>query len=216
MRARVAAERDVRKNPALFLAAALHQHHLRRGRPIVAMMAYADGLADLVEWWRQLWGEGLHHPTPIGARGAPDQHAQLELFLAGPDDKIVIFVTVGERGTDLTIPASEGELAYLGGHALGEILDEELRITRLALGRARRPHATITLERLDAAGVGELVMLLQAAAAFAGPLYGADPFVQQAVERGKDLAYARLGRPGYESLADEAAARPPRDPLYVL
>jgi glucose-6-phosphate isomerase len=180
------------------------------------MMPYGDGLTDVAELWRQLWGEGLHRPTPIAARGAPDQHAQLELFLAGPDDKVVIFVTVAERGTDLAVPAADGELAYLGGHALGEILDEERRITQLTLERAGRPHATITLERLDATCVGELVMLLQAATAFAGPLYGSDPFVQQAVEHGKDLAYARLGRPGYERLADDAAARPPRDPLYVL
>ena len=59
-------------------------------------------------------------------------------------------------------------------------------------------------------------MLLEAATAFAGPLYGVDPFDQPGVEEAKRLAFAALGRPGYESLRAELDQVPKPDPKYVL
>jgi glucose-6-phosphate isomerase len=61
----------------------------------------------------------------------------------------------------------------------------------------------VRLPRLDAYHLGELLFLYQAATAFAGELYGIDAFDQPGVEHGKRLAFALLGRTGYEA---EAAA----------
>ena len=44
-------------------------------------------------------------------------------------------------------------------------------------------------------------MLLELATAWAGPLYGVDPFDQPGVEEAKRLAYAALGREGFGHLA---------------
>jgi len=58
--------------------------------------------------------------------------------------------------------------------------------------------------------------LFEATTAFAGPLYGVDPFDQPGVEEAKRLAFAALGRPGYEALRAELEKVPKPDPKYVL
>jgi glucose-6-phosphate isomerase len=105
---------------------------------------------------------------------------------------------------DVKIPSLYGdvpELAYLGGHSLGELIDIEQRATAGALARRGRPNMTLHVDRVDAAHVGEMMMLLEIATAYAGSLYGIDAFNQPGVELGKQFAYAMLGR------ADAGAAR---------
>ena len=211
---------DVRTNPALLLAGLLHHHHVVRGRPMVVLMAYADALYDVADWFRQLWAESLGKavatdgrtvnvgPTPIAARGATDQHSQLQLYVEGPRDKVVVMLTAERREHELTIPrsalaASRPEYAYLAGRGVGELLDAELRGTIGSLLGRQRPTGVIALPRIDAPAVGALIMLLELATAWAGPLYGVDPFDQPGVEEAKRLAYAALGRDGYGHLADQ-------------
>jgi len=216
---------DLATNPALLLATLLHHHHIVRGRALTVMMAYVDGLYDTADWFRQLWAESLGKekagPTPIAARGATDQHSQLQLFAEGPDDKVYLMLSVADRGREIKIPGgalaeSQPELAYLAGHGMGELLDAELRGTMASLTRRGRPVGRLTLARVSAEAIGELIMLLEAATAFAGPLYGVDPFDQPGVEEAKRLAFAALGRPGYEALAVELSKAPDPDPRYVV
>ena len=207
------------RNPALALAAFLHGHHTAFGRNIVVMMPYVDALLPMAEWFGQLWAESVGKErsttgnvvnagsTPVFARGATDQHSQLQLYAEGPDDKAYLFVDVAERGVEVRIPHTElsdlDSYSYLAGRSLGELLGAEMRGTIESLTRRQRPNGMITMQRLDAFALGEVLMLLEAATAFAGPLYGVDPFDQPGVEEAKRLAYAALGRPGYED--DEVA-----------
>ncbi|MBE7452494.1 MAG: glucose-6-phosphate isomerase [Kofleriaceae bacterium] len=223
---------DPATNPALLLASLLHHHHRERGRPMVVLMAYVDALYDTADWFRQLWAESLGKerstdgrvietgPTPIAARGATDQHSQLQLYVEGPRDKVVLMLTARERATELAIPDGElaqsrPEYAYLAGRGMGELLDAELRGTIGSLARRRRPVGTLTLDRVDAPALGALLVLLECATAYAGPLYGVDPFDQPGVEEAKRLAYAALGRAGYEELARSLPAATAGGP-YVL
>ena len=115
----------------------------------------------------------------------------------------------------LEIPRLLSELddfAYLGGRGMEELLDAERRGTQLALAAAGRPSATITLPRLDARALGEVLLLLEAATAFAGPLYGVDPYDQPGVEAGKRIAFALMGRAGYER---DVPPPPRRDPRWT-
>jgi glucose-6-phosphate isomerase len=232
MRDRVAAERDLRKNPALLLATLLHLHHAERGRPMTVMMSYVDGLYDTADWFRQLWAESLGKavdidgkqvnvgPTPIAARGATDQHSQLQLYAEGPDDKAFLFLGARERGVELTMPASRisrrSAYSYLAGRGMGELLDAELRGTRASLTRRGRPSAAITLERVTAHAVGELLLLLEAATGLAGPLYRIDPYDQPGVEEAKRLAYGALGREGFAEYAHQLDSLPQPDARYVF
>jgi glucose-6-phosphate isomerase len=197
-------------------------------KSIAVFMPYSDPLRDFAAWFVQLWAESLGKKrpdgtsvgsTPLAALGATDQHAQVQLFMEGPADKTVTFVAVKERSTDVKIPAAfpdVKELGYLAGHSLSELIDIEQRATAGALARRGRPNMTIHLDRVDPAHVGQLMMLLEIATAYAGQLYGIDAFNQPGVELGKQFAYALLGRPGADAAKKEWESLPKSDPRWVV
>ncbi len=173
-----------------------------RGASINAMMPYAEGLETFAEWFAQLWAESLGKDgkgqTPARALGATDQHSQLQLYRAGPRDKMVTLVRARDR-TDRTIPETEIEdLAYLGGTGLGELLDAEFEATEASLAAAGRPNVRIELDQLDEEGIGELLFAMEAACILAGELYEIETFTQPAVEWGKRAARGLLGGGEFE------------------
>ena len=194
------------ENPAGVLATLLHHAATEDGKPIHVLMPYADRLRSFALWFQQLWAESLGKagtgPTPLPAVGATDQHSQVQLFMEGPLDKVLIFIAVEQIGDPITIPAGHPEiveLGYLGGHSLGELLDAERRATAEALRQGGRPSITLELERVDARALGALFMLFQIATVYAGALYGVDPLDQPGVELGKQLTYGLLGREGFQA-----------------
>jgi glucose-6-phosphate isomerase len=169
----------------------------QRGASVNAMMPYAERLETFAEWFAQLWAESLGKDnlgqTPARALGATDQHSQLQLYRAGPTDKLVTLVRPRER-PDRTIPATDVEgLSYLGGSSLGELLDAEFAATEASLAAAGQPNVRIEIDRLDAHGIGELLYAMEAACVLAGELYGIESFDQPAVEWGKRAARGLLG-----------------------
>jgi len=216
---------ELRENPAGLFAVLQYLAHTERSAPIHVMMAYSDRLYGVADWFRQLWAESLGKeqsragetvnvgPTPVKAIGATDQHSQVQLYMEGPFDKTITFLTVEQRGEDLEIPRAYEdmpELAYLGGHTMGELISAERQATASALARHGRMNMTLRLPRVDARSVGQLLMMLQIATVYAGELYGVDPLDQPGVELGKQLTYGLMGRAGYHA----EAAEPP-DPRRV-
>lgn len=209
---------ELAKNPAGVIAAIHVLHHRLRGRSLHVMMPYSDQLRPFAAWYVQLWAESLgkrldrkgrvveRGPTPIAAVGATDQHAQMQLFMEGPRDKLLTFLRVEAPTKNLTIPHARGASAYLGGTTLHDLLDAEREGTTQALANDGRPSLTLSLTRIDAAALGALFFLYEAATAFAGELYGVHAFDQPGVEHGKRLAYGLLGREGYERTASEVRA----------
>ena len=215
----------LRENPAGLLAVLHVLHHRLFGRHVHVLMPYADALRATAFWFVQLWAESLGKrsdrqgrivetgPTPIPAVGATDQHAQVQLFMEGPRDKLVSFVEIASR-PGLPIPKEEGPNEYLGGHTLEGLLDAEREGTARALAEDQRPSLTMRLDTLDAPHLGELLFVWEAATAIAGELYDIDAFDQPGVELGKRLAYGLLGREGYEDEAKrvrDAMAADPSD-----
>jgi len=217
---------SVRENPALLYAAALHLMDTRKGRRIHVLMPYADALRDAGDWFVQLWAESLGKrpdtgPTPFRAVGATDQHSSLQLMVEGPHDKVVTLVQIARPRADLSISVPEGyrphaEIAYLDGHTMGELLEAERRSTEAALRKAGRPTVSLRLPRLDARSMGELLLLLELATAYAGGLYGVNAFDQPGVEAGKRYTQGLLGRPGFEKYRDELQGAAKPDPALVL
>lgn len=215
---------ELRKNPAYFLAGLHHLFDVARNRRIHVLFPYADALRDVGDWWVQLWAESLGKnegvgPTPLRGVGATDQHSMLQLLMEGPQDKLVTFVSVADRGEPLPLPAAwteHGELAYLAGKTMADLIDAERRGTAGAVAEAGRPSLTISLPRVDGKAVGELLFLWEAATAFAGALYGVDPFDQPGVEASKKITQGLLGRKGSEDHAAKLLARPAPDPAFVI
>lgn len=222
---------DLKKNPAGIFAALQYLADTEAKAPIHVMMPYSDPLRDVADWYRQLWAESLGKqfnrageeisvgPTPVKALGATDQHSQVQLYMEGPFDKTITFLIEGERGNDIEIPheyTEIPELAYLGGHSLGELLKVEKEATEAALTQRGRMNMTIELPRVDAHAIGELFFLMQIATVYAGGFYDVDPLDQPGVELGKQLTYGIMGRPGFEAQRGEWASREEKKPDWVV
>jgi glucose-6-phosphate isomerase len=219
-------------DPAFALAGALWALATRHQKSIVVLMAYCDRLAATGDWFCQLWAESLGKAldvggalvewgqTPVRAIGPADQHSQLQLYVEGPRDKIVLFLRVEDHGVEVDVPPTYQDLdsvGYLGGHALGELLNAEQRGTELALGKRGRPSATLVLPALNAFTLGQLFYLFEMATVAVAALAGVDPFGQPGVEEGKRLTYALMGRSGFEtSRAEIDAWMARKDARYVL
>jgi glucose-6-phosphate isomerase len=181
-----------------------------RGASVNAVMPYAESLEYFAEWFAQLWAESLGKDglgqTPARALGATDQHSQLQLYRAGPRDRLVTLVRPRER-EDLRIPGSDLEgLSYLGGHGLGDLLDAEFEATEASLAAAGVPNVRVEVDRVDARGLGELLYGMEAATVLYGELAGVSTFTQPAVEWGKRAARGLLGE-GESEEADAVAGK---------
>ena len=177
----------------------------RRGAGVNAIMPYAESLEYFAEWFAQLWAESLGKDavgqTPARALGATDQHSQLQLYRAGPRDKLVTLVRPRD-GPDVPIPETDLDgLAYLGGGSLGDLLDAEFEATEASLAAANCPNVRVEVDRLDAHGVGELLYGMEAACVCYGELAGVETFTQPAVEWGKRAARGLLGGGDFEEAA---------------
>ncbi len=222
------ATRELRRNPAAMYAMLQWLADTQHSLHTHVIMPYSDNLRDVGDWFVQLWAESLGKtkgdgtsvgPTPLSALGATDQHSQVQLFMEGPLDKTVTFIAVGARSMDIAIPklhADIPELAYLGGHSLGELLDIERQATAGALARRGRPSMTITCEKLDAWHVGSMLMMLAIATVIAGALYEVNPLDQPGVELGKRYTYGMLGRPDARDARKEWDALPKPDQKTIV
>lgn len=195
---------DVWKNPAYMFGTLLYLMEKRK-RNINIIMPYADGLKSLSEWFCQLWAESLgkdgYGITPYPSVGAIDQHSQLQLWMDGPDDKVVIFVRIKDYKSDIKIPEVfqdiEG-ISYLGGHFLSELIKSEAESTELALSKRKRPNMTISIPAVDPYHLGQVFQFFEIVTAFTGLLYNINPFNQPGVEEGKNLTYGIMGKKGFE------------------
>jgi glucose-6-phosphate isomerase len=164
-------------------------------KPITVMMAYADRLERFTRWYVQLWAESLGKDgkgtTPLAALGPVDQHSQLQLFIAGPRDKLftVITVATAELGPriDPGFANLMGEPGF-AGKTMGDLVAAQGRATAETLARNGCPVRTIHIAKLDEAALGELLMHFMLETIIAAHLIGVDPFDQPAVEEGKVLA----------------------------
>jgi len=207
--------RDLGENIALQSAMIHYLLYSRREKKTEIVFAYSNFLSGAAFWYRQLWAESLGKrvdrqgqlvhtgQTPVVALGATDQHSQLQLYIEGPQDKMLTFWTVQRHGTDIEIPAGKNfakyeSAAYLQKRRLSELLQAEQRATEAALTRAGRPNCRWTLPKVDDFHLGMFFQLLEFQTAFAGELFGVNAFDQPGVELAKKLAGGLLGRKGLE------------------
>lgn len=224
------AQRTVKKNPAAMLALILHAFYVR-GKRLHVMMPYSHHLKDLADWYRQLWAESLGKaadldgqpvnlgPTPIKALGATDQHSQAQLYREGPNDKVFILLAVDKFARDVKIRRTAGTpdaLRYLEGQSLGTLLDAERRATEYALVASQRPCLTIRFPAVNEDTIGQFIMLWEAATSITGGLLNVNPYDQPAVQLGKELTFALMGRKGYEKQARKLVRCTKRDGKHTV
>jgi glucose-6-phosphate isomerase len=94
-----------------------------------------------------------------------------------------------EERPEVVIPDADiEETGYLGGRTLGDVIDAEFEATEASLAAVGRPNVRVEIDRVDAAGMGDLLYSMEAACILAAELDGVDAFDQPAVEWGKAAA----------------------------
>jgi glucose-6-phosphate isomerase len=171
-----------------------------RGIRTLVLMPYADRLGKLADWFVQLWAESLgkggEGTTPVPALGPVDQHSQLQLFMDGPREIAMTIVRVAPKGSgpvlDKTLAEKAG-VGFLGGKAIGDIVDAQGCAVAEALTQAGRPVRTMDIAALDERAAGQILMHFMMETIVAGRLLNVDPFDQPGVELAKILTKQRLG-----------------------
>lgn len=183
------------------VGAALNIAMILEGKNTTVTMAYADRLERFTRWWVQLWAESVGKngkgSQPVAAIGPVDQHSQLQLYLAGPNDKFFTIMTTSVAGQgpimDEKLSRRAGEPGF-AGKRIGDLVAAQGRATADTLAKNHRPTRRIHIEKLDERAMGEILMHFMLETILAGYALGVDPFDQPAVEEGKILAKQYLAQ----------------------
>lgn len=207
---------DINENIAGQYALIHYLLDIKKNKKISVMMPYSNRLKYIPDWYVQLWAESLgkecnlngelvnNGTTPLKAVGVTDQHAQIQLFNEGPNDKIINFIRVGEFDNELKIPNifEYTGIGYLAGKTVNDLINAEADATRVTLTDYKRPTLTINIPKVNAYYVAQLLYMLEIQTAIAGALYNINAFNQPGIEQAKNYTYALMGRVGYEDSAN--------------
>ena len=222
--------KSIENNPAL-ACAVLQYITMKQGKNINVLMPYSDNLKLMADWYCQLWAESLGKAvdydgntvnagtTPVKSLGVTDQHSQVQLYIEGPYDKIITFISVEKYGCEM--PIAHGcedipDVGFLGGHTMQELIQAENKATAYALMRAGRMNYTIKMPEVTAHTLGQLMYMLELQTAYAGALLNIDTYNQPGVENGKKATFALLGKKGYEVQKKEMDSAPALDNRYIV
>lgn len=180
----------------------------KENRSLTVLMPYSSKLREFSFWFTQLWAESLGKEldnngnmvrdgfTPIPAYGATDQHSQMQLFMEGPNDKVMILIEVEHFTRDFSLKNqfATTSLQKLNKHRLSELLSAELKGTLKALETKERPFVHIKIPSLDAESLGALILFFELLTGLMGIKMNVDPFNQPGVELGKTYAFQWLNQ----------------------
>lgn len=158
------------------------------------LWAYMDQLKLFTSWYVQLWAESLGKDgkgiTPIASIGPVDQHSQQQLFLDGPKNKFVTFITKDQSGQGNLLKPDVfmgDQFDYIEGRTIGDIVTAQQKATAATLADNGIPVRYMTLKTLDAATMGALLMHFMCETIAAAALLEVNAFDQPAVEQSKNL-----------------------------
>ncbi len=201
-------------HPALRYAA-LRQAANDAGKTIDMMVFPDPKLFNLVEWWKQLFGESLGKDGkgmfPAGLSATTDLHSLGQFAQDGARSLMETFLhfqsTRSSFGRDverqLKIPhASDNsdQLGYLEGRLVDEVNQTAMQGTKLAHFDGGVPCLEIKAGALNEHSLGQLFAFFETACAVGGALLDVNPFDQPGVEAYKKNLFALLGKPGTEEL----------------
>ena len=187
-------------NIAYQLARWLHLTEEIEGKGSIVFYNYADN-SCLGEWFVQLCTESIQErgtgPNVINAKGPTSNHSILNGIIAGPRDKVVLFIHWQELGPDLVLPSDTGmdeKLTDFEGLSMTHMQTASYRGTALDFSENGVPNATLTLPRRDIQSVCQLMRVLMDTIAVKGRLQD----LHLDTDGGNELTYLQDGVEGYK------------------
>ena len=173
--------------------AALHYAAQNSKINISVLLTYTERLRNFGFWHEQLVAESLGKKnigfTPVHSMGATDQHSLLQLFLEGPKDKIITFITLKKQKDKIKINknliSKVKKLLFLKKESLNKLLDFEMEKVCKLLNEYKRPYRTIILDKCEEFEIGYLMMNFMLETIILAYLNNLNPFDQPAIDKGK-------------------------------
>ena len=201
------------ENPACQYAAirnALYQD----GKKIEILVNFNPKLHYFSEWWKQLYGEseGKDHKGifPASVDFTTDLHSMGQWIQDGERSIFETVISIEQANKKVLVPMDEENLDglnFLAGKRVDEVNKMAELGTQLAHVDGGVPNIRITIERLDAYNLGQLIYFFELACGLYCQLLGVNAFNQPGVEAYKKNMFALLGKPGYEKETEAIQAR---------
>ncbi len=187
-------------NIAYQLARWIHLAEEADGKGTIIFYNYADNTC-LGEWFVQLYTESIQErgggANVIPAKGPTSNHSILNGIIAGPKDKIVLFLHWEEFGRDLVLPTDTGvdsKLIAFEGMSMTHMQTASYRGTALDFRNNGVSNATLTLLKRDIQSVCQLMRILMDTITVKGRLQG----LHLDNKGGNELTYLQDGVEGYK------------------
>ena len=187
-------------NIAYQLARWVHLFEEVDGKGSIVFYNYADS-SCLGEWFVQLYTESIQErgggANVINAKGPTSNHSVLNGIIAGPQDKVVLFIHWEELGPELVLPSETGmdsKLTEFEGLSMTHMQTASYRGTALDFSENEVPNATLTVPKRDIRSVCRVMRLLMDTIAVKGRLQG----LHLDNNGGSELTYLQDGVEGYK------------------
>ena len=186
----------------------------RAGKKVEILGCYDPAFRFMAEWWKQLYGESEGKDGkgifPASVELTADLHSMGQYIQEGERTLFETIVRFTNPKGTVTIPEAENDLDglnFLAGKDLKFVCEQATLGTQMAHVDGDVPNLVIEAERADAWHVGALIYFFELACGLSGYVLGVNPFNQPGVEAYKRNMFGLLGKPGYEELGRELAAR---------
>ena len=193
------------ENPAAQYAAVRNGLY-NAGKKIEIVVNYQPKLHFFAEWWKQLYGEseGKDHKGifPAACDFTTDLHSMGQWIQEGERSIFETVISVEEPERKLLFPHDEENLDglnFLEGKHVDDVNKMAELGTRLAHVDGGVPNIRISVPRLNAYYIGQLIYFFEIACGISGNLLQVNPFNQPGVEAYKKNMFALLNKPGYEA-----------------
>lgn len=214
-------ERPAEKNIAMLRAVMRYIAHVEMLKKIEVASTGIHGLKGVTMWMQQLGpesegknGQGLWISPEFYTEMA---HANGQMIQMGERNMIETFLMVEDTGLDVKISAKGTPVSYLDGKKLSSVNQAFIDGLRDAHYEGGVPTMSYILPRIDAFTLGQFYQLEMNTIALSGLLLGQNPHIQPGVQKYKDVANARSGKPGTEAaLADMMQAEKKLDPKFIV
>ncbi len=196
--------KDYKKNPAYLYGAYRYLLNTKFHYTSEMFVSYDLQFKMIEEWLKQLFdeSEGKDGKALLCSSGVftTDLHSMGQFIQQGSPVLFETVLHVEEPQSDITIPEDKenlDNLNYLAGKKVSEVNEKAFEATLKAHTEGHTPAIVLSLEKMDAYHLGNLIYFFFRACAFSAYLLGVNPFNQPGVEIYKKNMFVLLGKPGY-------------------
>ena len=194
------------QNPAALYAAVRNGLYSEVGKKIEIVVNFQPKLHFFAEWWKQLFGESEGKDNkgifPAACDFTTDLHSMGQWIQEGERSIFETVISIEEPENKLLFPHDEENLDglnFLEGKRIDDVNKMAELGTRLAHVDGGVPNIRISVPRLNAYYIGQLIYFFEIACGISGNLLQVNPFNQPGVEAYKKNMFALLNKPGYEA-----------------